>query len=177
MLWNLFLFFLKIGFLSFGGGYAVIPMIRYGLISRGWIDEAAFQEAVSLSGMAPGPIATNSATLIGYRIAGWAGAAAATAGIILPSLLIIICIALFFYKLRHNKWVKASLYGLRPIVTALILISALHYAFPIGFGAAFHWQTAAMLLICAASVVSLLKYKHHPLLVIAAAGIAGIVLF
>ncbi|MFC5649959.1 chromate transporter [Paenibacillus solisilvae] len=175
MLWDLFVFFLKIGFLSYGGGYAVIPMVHYGISAQNWISDAAFQQIVSLAGMAPGPIATNSATLIGYRIAGTAGAAAATAGIILPSLLIIVIIAAFFYQLRRNRWVKAAFYGLRPIVTGLIAFAAIRFGFPKGTGN-IDWQTAVMLLVCAASVLALLRYKLHPLLVIAASGIAGIVL-
>ncbi|GGD78624.1 chromate transporter [Paenibacillus nasutitermitis] len=175
MLWDLFIFFMKIGFLSFGGGYAVIPMIHYGMSEQGWINDQEFQEIVSLAGMSPGPIATNCATLIGYRIAGPAGSAAATFGIILPSLLIIVIIAAFFYRLRHNRWVKAAFYGLRPIVTGLIAFAAFRFGFPRGFEA-IDWQTAAMLLICLASLFGLLKYKLHPLLVIAASAIAGVVL-
>ncbi|MDQ8737993.1 chromate transporter [Paenibacillus sp. LHD-38] len=86
MLWELFITFLKIGIVSFGGGYAVIPLIQYEVASRGWLESAEYQETISIAGMAPGPIATNSATLVGYKTAGLGGAIMSTLGMVIPSL-------------------------------------------------------------------------------------------
>lgn len=177
MLWELFFTFLKIGFVSFGGGYAVIPMIQYEVSGNGWLTTSEFQEAVSLAGMAPGPIATNSATLIGYKTAGPLGAVLSTIGMVLPSLIIIIGLAALFFRVQNNKWVKSSFYGLRPIVTGLIVYAAIHFGFRGSDESGITWLTIGTLLICAASIFLLLKYKCHPLMLILAAGAAGIVLF
>nr|WP_164923407.1 chromate transporter [Paenibacillus mucilaginosus] len=177
MLWQLFLSFLKIGLMSFGGGYAVIPMIQYEVNRYGWTSVEVYQRTVSLAGMSPGPIATNSATLIGYEVGGLTGAIVATVGIILPSLLIVILIALFFFKMHHDPWVKSSFYGLRPIITGLIVYAAIHFGLSNHTDAIFQWTTLATLLIGVLTFMTIIKYNLHPLLVIAGAGIIGIVLF
>src|SRR5690242_11767695 len=129
MLWNLFLTFMKIGFVSFGGGYAVVPLIQYENAAGGWLSQSELQEAISLAGMAPGPIATNIATLVGYKTAGGAGAVIATAGIILLSLVVVVLLTGFFVRLRNNQWLKAAFYGLRPVITGLIVYAAVHFGF------------------------------------------------
>jgi len=177
MLLKLFLFFFKIGLISFGGGYAVIPMIQYQMSSQAWLSDSEFQQIATLASMAPGSVATNSATLIGYHIAGTPGAIVSTAGIIMPSLLIIVLIAAFFYKFHNNKWVKAAFYGLRPIIVALIGYAALLLgAQTIGFSSP-SWTMIMTIVICVASLLALIKYKLHPFLVVIAAGVAGIILF
>lgn len=173
----MFFTFLKIGLVSFGGGYAVIPMIQYEVSASGWLTAAELQEAVALASMAPGSIATNMATLIGYKTAGPLGALTSTLGMILPSLVIIILLAALFFRIQHLKWVKSSFYGLRPIVTGLIIYAAIHFGIPSGQDTGISWQTIGTLLICGAGIWLLLKYKLHPLMLIVAAGAAGIVLF
>ncbi|MFD1957167.1 chromate transporter [Paenibacillus thailandensis] len=177
MLGELFVVFLKIGLLAFGGGYSVIAMIRHEATARGWLSDADFQNTVSIAGMAPGPVATNSATLVGYETAGIGGAVAATLGIVLPSLLLMIGAAAFLYRIHDSVWVKSSMYGLRPIVTGLILYAAIHFGLT-GNGEPFvSWTTFATLAISGGALLALFKYKLHPLAVIAASGVAGIVLF
>ncbi|MDQ0049526.1 chromate transporter [Paenibacillus polymyxa] len=175
--WQLFISFLKIGFLSFGGGYAVISMIQFEVNKHSWLKPEDFQRIISLAGMSPGPIATNSATLIGYNTAGIAGALITTAGIILPSLLIVIFLASFFFRLNTTPWVKSSFYGLRPIITGLIVYSAIHFGFPHTSEAIYQWTTFATLLIGILAFFSIKKYKVHPFIVILASAGAGIVLF
>ncbi|AIQ40787.1 chromate transporter [Paenibacillus sp. FSL R7-0297] len=177
MLWELLLIFIRVGLVSFGGGYAVITLIQREVSDKGWMDSGAFQEIVALAGMAPGSIATNTATLIGYSQAGMGGAIAATAGIILPSLIIVICIAVFFLKLQSNEWVRASFYGLRPIVTGLILYAAVHFGFSGQSGSWLTWTMAGSLLICAGCLILVAKYKVHPFAVILLSAVAGIVIF
>ena len=174
---SLFLTFLKIGCISFGGGYAVIPIIEREVRHHQWLGESQFQEIVSLSGMAPGPIATNSATLIGYQAAGIAGAVAATVGMVLPSLLLIILISAFFWKVHNSKWVKSSFYGLKPTITGLIVYAALHFGFLSRAESFLTWPTLATLLICAGCLYGVLNHKLHPITVIVASGFAGIILF
>ncbi|NQX48023.1 chromate transporter [Paenibacillus tritici] len=177
MLWELLYIFFKVGLVSFGGGYAVITLIQREVAGQGWLDSGAFQEIVSLAGMAPGSIATNTATLIGYSQAGVGGAIAATVGIILPSLIIVIGIAAFFLKLQSNKWVRSSFYGLRPIVTGLILYAAVHFGFSGTSGSWLTWTLAGSLLICAGCLLLISKYKVHPFAVILLSAVAGIVIF
>ncbi|OAB47928.1 chromate transporter [Paenibacillus antarcticus] len=177
MIWDLFVTFIKVGLLSFGGGYAIIPMIQHEAITGGWLSEAIFQEVVSIAGMAPGPVATNSATLIGYRVAGIEGAIASTLGMVLPSFVLIILISVFFYQVRNSQWIKASFYGLRPVITGLIAYAAIHFGFMGKDQSFISWQTPITLIIVFAALYSLVKYKLHPLTVIIASGILGIALF
>ncbi|GIO37083.1 chromate transporter [Paenibacillus antibioticophila] len=177
MLWQLFIIFFKVGLISFGGGYAVITLIQREVSDKGWIGNAEFQEIVSLAGMAPGSIATNTATLIGYSEAGIFGAIAATLGIILPSLMIVILIAAFFLRLQGNRWVRSSFYGLRPIVTGLIIYAAIHFGLSGRTESWLSWSMAGMLLICGGCLLLVMKYKVHPFGVILLSAIAGIVLF
>ncbi|RIX50076.1 chromate transporter [Paenibacillus nanensis] len=177
MLWELFITFLKIGIVSFGGGYAVIPLIEYEVSSHGWLNASEYEDAISIAGMAPGPIATNSATLIGYKTAGLGGALMSTIGMILPSLLAVILLAAVFYRLKWSIWFRSTFYGLRPIVTGLILYAAIHFGFLNGKEGAITWATCATLAICAGSLYAMYKYKLHPIAVIAASGAVGIILF
>lgn len=178
MLWELFALFFKVGCMAFGGGYAVMSLIQRETAERGWIDTPTFREIGSLSGMAPGSIATNSATLIGYAQAGPAGAIAATLGIVLPSLLLVVVLTAFFVRLHDKLGVKAVFYGLRPVVVALIVYAGIHF----GFGGLtaqtlLGWPTIGMLLIGAGGLIALVKWKLHPLAVILLSAAAGIVLF
>ncbi|MFX3636518.1 MAG: chromate transporter [Candidatus Pristimantibacillus sp.] len=177
MLWDLFITFLRIGSISFGGGYAVIPMIQYEAAEQNWLPADQLPEIVSLAGMAPGPIATNTATLIGYHSAGIAGAIISTIGIILPSLLIVIILASVLYRFNDNKWVRATFYGLRPIIAGLIVYAAIHFGMSGMDSELLEWTTLATLLICAGTVYGILKHKLHPLLVIALSAVVGIIVF
>ncbi|NBC71842.1 chromate transporter [Paenibacillus sacheonensis] len=173
----LFIVFMKIGLVSFGGGYSVIALMEREAISRSWLAEGQFQELVSVAGTAPGPIATNAATLIGYDAAGIGGAIAATAGIVLPSLLIMILLASVCLRLFDKKLVKSSLYGLRAVVTGIIAYSALHFGFLSHRTSFFTWQTIATLMICAGALIGIVRFKLHPVMIVLASGLAGIVLF
>ncbi|WP_339218868.1 chromate transporter [Paenibacillus sp. FSL W7-1332] len=177
MLWQLFLVFIKVGLISFGGGYAVMTLIQREVAVKGWMNADEFQEIVALAGMAPGSIATNAATLIGYSEAGFLGAIAATVGIILPSLVIVILITAFFMKLHSSEWVKSSFYGLRPIVTGLIIYAAIHFGLSGRSEPLLSWSMTGMLLICAVCLVLVTKYKVHPFAVILLSAVAGIVMF
>ncbi|MFB9328218.1 chromate transporter [Paenibacillus aurantiacus] len=175
-LWALFVLFLKTGLLSFGGGYSVMPIIEQETMTRGWIGPGEFAELIAVAGLSPGPMATNTATMIGYRTAGVAGAIAATAGIVLPSLVIIALAAAFSMKLFRQPWFRTLFYGLRPIVTGLIIYSALYVAFHSAPNS-LSWSTLATLFIAATSFYGLVRYKWHPVKVILAAAVAGVVLF
>lgn len=177
MLWSLFATFFKIGLLSFGGGYALIPVIQHEVEANVWMSAEAFAETVSLAGMAPGPMATNCATLVGLKTAGFAGAVASTGGMVLPSLLVVVMIAAFFFQIHRHAWVRASFYGLRPIVTGLILYAALHFGLVEAGGSLWSWHTLGSALIVLGVIVGILKYKMHPAAVLAVSGLLGIAFF
>lgn len=177
MLWELFLLFLKIGSLSFGGGYAVITLIQREVTEKGWIKPEQFQDIVALAGMAPGSIATNTATLIGYSQMGILGGIISTIGIILPSLVIVILFAAFFLRVQSNHWVRSSFYGLRPIITGLIIYAAIHFGIGGHKEPLFSWSTFGMLVICVSSLIAVTKYKIHPFAVILLSAVGGIVIY
>ncbi|TVY10564.1 chromate transporter [Paenibacillus cremeus] len=177
MYWDLFITFLKIGFISFGGGYAMIPVLRHEVISHRWMSDGSFDQVISLAGIAPGPIATNGATLIGYQSAGWIGAVVATLGMVLPSLLLMVLLSGFLYRVRNQAWLKSTFYGLKPVVTGLVIYAAIHFAIPGGEDTAMSWKSIGLSLIFIGAVVSLLKFRLHPLTVILLSGLLGIAFY
>lgn len=126
-LFEIFITFFKIGSFTFGGGYAMIPLIEREVITnKGWIkNEEEIIDVFAVSESIPGAIAINSSTFVGYKIAGKKGAIAAMAGVILPSFTIITVIAAFFSKFQDNPAVKAAFMGIRSAVVALILMAAI----------------------------------------------------
>lgn len=121
----LFIEFFKIGLFTFGGGNAMIPLIRDVVIERGWIAEDSFYNFIGICESTPGPIAINMATFVGTTQAGFFGGCVATLGVVLPAFLIILIIAAFLSKLTNNRFYKASLEGVKPVVAALICVSGL----------------------------------------------------
>lgn len=119
---ELFLTFLKIGAFTFGGGYAMIPLIKREILEKkGWIDEKEMLDIVAVAESTPGPLAINMATFVGSRMAGTAGAFFATAGVVLPSFLIILLISFFLKQIEEIKVVKYAFAGIRIGVLVLIL--------------------------------------------------------
>ena len=116
----LFLTFLEIGAVSFGGGYGMIALMREKTLGYGWLTEEQFLNIIAVSESTPGPIAVNIATFVGATQGGLLGALCATLGVILPSFIIILAIAVFFRQLRENPSVERIFHGIRPAVAALI---------------------------------------------------------
>ena len=107
----------------------MIPLIEREMIDRrGWIARGDFLELLTLAQSAPGPIALNSAVFVGYKIAGYRGAFSAVAGVVLPSFVIILLIAINFTDIRENRYVDAAFKGMRPAVIALIAAPILNLA-------------------------------------------------
>lgn len=118
---QLFLSFFKIGAFTIGGGYAMLPVMQRDLVDRlQWIDEQEFLETIAVTQSAPGAIAVNTAIFIGKRIAGLPGVIASTLGVVLPSFIIILSIALFFQNILEWKPALRFFAGVRPAVVALI---------------------------------------------------------
>ncbi len=122
MLWNMFVTFFKIGAFTFGGGFAMIPIIQQEVVTNNnWIKDEDFIDIISIAQSSPGPIAINSSIYVGYKIKGFPGAVIATLGTVLPSFIIILLIAIFFFEFNDNVIVQKIFLGVRPAVVALIL--------------------------------------------------------
>lgn len=121
MIWTALTTFFRIGLFTIGGGYAMIPMIEREVVEkRGWIQKDEFLDLVAVAQTCPGVFAINISVFIGYRLSGYKGSMACALGAMLPSLLIILAIALFFEQFKDNAFVAAMFKGIRPAVVALI---------------------------------------------------------
>ena len=118
---SLFLEFFKLGFITFGGGIAMLPLIKRIAIRHQWIVESEWEEVITLSQLAPGAIAVNCANLIGYRVKGRLGSVIAMLGMVIPPMLIITILALGFETLLDNPQVIAALRGMFIVVFILFL--------------------------------------------------------
>lgn len=175
---QLFLSFLQIGALSFGGGYAAMPLIQEQIVTQhGWLTMSEFTDLVTIAEMTPGPIAVNAATFVGTQVAGTPGALAATAGCILPACILVTLIAKLYLKYRNLSVLQSVLGSLRPAVVAmiasagvLILISAFW-----GGTVALNATNWLMVGIFAGCFVLLRKTKFNPILVMVLAGVVNLV--
>jgi len=119
---DLFLTFLKIGATTFGGGYAMIPLIRHDVVEKKkWLEEDELIEILAIAESTPGPIAINVATYTGYRIKGFFGSLLATLAIVLPSFFIIFAVSLLYNFVRDNQIIAAAFMGIKAAVALLIL--------------------------------------------------------
>ena len=178
MLWELFLTFAKIGAFTFGGGYAMLPLIQEAVLSKGWLESTQLVDFVAVAESTPGPFAINIATYIGIEKAGLLGAAFATLGVVLPSFIVILVIATAFEKFKTNKVVKGIMSGLKPAVIGLIGSAALSIGetafFPNGIEnfEAYQLITCAVIFLIAAFLE--FRKKLHPILVITVSAVLGI---
>ena len=122
LLWS----FIQIGLFSIGGGYAAMPLIQHQVVDlHAWLTMTQFADIMTIAEMTPGPIAINSATFVGIRVAGIPGALVATIGCVLPSCLIVLLLAFLYYRLKGLSLVQGVLFGLRPAVIAMIASAGL----------------------------------------------------
>lgn len=125
LLIKLYLIFFQIGALAFGGGYAVLPLIqRYIVEQEGWLKLSEMTDLVSISQMTPGPIAINSATFVGTKIAQLPGAIVATIGVVTPQFILMMVLAYFIFKDKKILFLEKILKGLRPGIVGLIAVAA-----------------------------------------------------
>ena len=177
---QLFLSFLQIGMFSFGGGYAAMPLIQGQVVQvHQWMTMSEFTDLITISQMTPGPIAVNSATFVGIKIAGIPGALAATLGCILPSCIIVTILARLYLRYRKMDMLQGILGTLRPAVVALIgsagvliLISAFWGSMQqISFDQT-KWSMVMIFLICFWLVW---KKKKNPILAMVLAGVMNVI--
>ncbi len=176
--WTLFYTFFKIGLFTFGGGYAMIPMIQDEILGHGWMTLEQFVDFIAVSESTPGPVAVNMATFVGNHQVGILGGAIATLGVILPSFLILLLIAKFFQNFQDNFYVRAALSGLRPAVIGLITTAALTIGLstllPSWELSAVNWRGILMLPVL---LYLSRKKKLHPIPLILLSAALGILLF
>ena len=179
---ELLLTFLKIGAFTFGGGYAMLPLIQEEVARHGWLTQAQLLDFVAVSESTPGPFAINIATFVGVRTGGSLGAVCSTLGVVLPSFVIILIVARFYEKFNSSRIVKGIMSGLKPAVVGLItaaFISVLKTVFCIenASGISLHdvsdGEFWLLLAIFIASAVFALK-KVHPIILILASAAVGI---
>jgi chromate transporter len=167
----LFLTFAKIGAFSFGGGYAMIPLISREVVDlRQWLTMSEFIDVIALSQATPGPIGINSATYVGYKVAGFWGSVAATLGLVAPSVAIMLILGFLFYKYRGVPLVKDIFRGIRPVVVVLIVAAALSIVPSTLTGVV----PGAIAVVSAALILGLRK---DPVMVLLAAGALGLILY
>jgi len=163
ILLKLFFEFFLIGAFTFGGGYAMIPLIRQVVLEQGWITEELFLDFIAVAESTPGPIAINMATFIGATQAGILGSIIATLGVVLPSFLIILLVASIFIYVLKNKYVKAFLDGIKPVIVGLIISTGLILLFKaIGYQSLTVFNYQPQLLVMLAILLSV--YYGHKLL-------------
>ncbi len=179
LLWSFF----QVGLFSIGGGYAALPLIQNQVVQQNhWLTLSEFTDLITISQMTPGPIAINSATFVGIRIAGIGGAVIATLGCVLPSCIIVLLLAYFYFKFRNISTVQGVLQGLHPAVVAMILSAGLSILFMAFFGQETlpkNWNGMDLISISifAAALFVLRKFKTDPILVMTGAGVAGLILY
>ena len=186
--WELFITFFKIGLFTFGGGYAMIPLIQSEVVSHAWLSAEELINFIAVAESTPGPFAINVATYVGSEMGGtvggvffsFLGSLCATLGVILPSFIIILIVAKCYDKFRKNKVVSGCMSGLKPAVIGLIGAAALSLGlsafFPNGFmisvftSAEFYVSVGIFVL---ALILSLKKV--HPILIICLCAVIGII--
>ncbi len=183
----LFLTFLKIGAVSFGGGYAMIPLIREEVIAFNWLTEEEFINFIAIAESTPGPIAVNMATFIGSTQAGILGSIVATLGVILPSFIIILLIVALFRNLLKLAGVKWALSGIKPVVAGLIIgtavtmiISNLFAISRITDSFSFDYKALIILAIIVALPILcklIIKKKPSPIILIIISAVLGILFY
>ena len=175
---QLFLVYLKIGLLGFGGGYAMLSMIQFEVVEKhGWMTMSEFADVVALSQMTPGPISINCATYVGYQVGGIFGSLLASFSIVLPSLILIYFVLRFLFKNKDNIIIKTTLKDMKPFIAGLIFAAATLMMNAANFPDVGLGKNNVSIIICAVSFVCVFFFKVNPMILIAMAGIAGVIFF
>ena len=186
---QLFYTFFLIGLFTFGGGYAMIPMIEDQIVGKGWMTDAQLSDFIAISESTPGPFAINISTFVGSQTAGIFGAVCSTIGVVLPSLIIIILVAIILSKFLKNRFVQGALNGVKPVIVGLITATAIIFFVKMALfaGNPIFSQTVVFnragvaLLIVLASFAFIYKIGQkkslNPILLLLLSAVLGIVLF
>lgn len=186
---QLFYTFFLIGLFTFGGGYAMIPMIEDQIVGKGWMTDAQLSDFIAISESTPGPFAINISTFVGSQTAGILGAVCSTLGVVLPSLIIIILVSIILSKFLKNRFVQGALNGVKPVILALITATAIIFFTkmalfadnPIFSQTVVFNRTGVGLLLILSTFVFIYKMREkkslNPILLLLLSAVLGIVLF
>ena len=184
---TLFLEFFKVGLFTFGGGYAMISLMRDDCLAQGWLTEGELLNFIAVAESTPGPIAVNMATFVGSSQGGFFGALLATIGVVLPSFVIILLVATLLTHLLKYAGVKAVLGGIRPAIVGMILATAITTALGVfaGLGAMstipiINWRMIAIFALICGAWYGWRKWKKaspSPILLILLSGVLGVLFF
>jgi len=176
---DLFIAFLKMGFFAIGGGYAMLPLISEEVLSHNWMSSSELINFLAVSESTPGSMSVNMATYVGLKAAGFAGEIAAVLGVITPSFLIMLLIAIFYDRFIRNKTISYVLEGLNPVVVGMIASAVITVGkevfFPQGEDIVFGSYTVPVSIVIFLFCLILNHKKMHPILIILLSGILGIV--
>ena len=184
ILLELFFTFFKIGLFTFGGGYAMLPLIQSEVQAQGWMSQSALVDFIAVSESTPGPFAINIATYVGSETAGVLGSVCATLGVVMPSFIVILIVAQCYEKFKESFAVKGVLSGLRPAAIGLIGSAVLTAAATVFIPAepapilevitSYEFICGAVIFAICLPLILNKKKKIHPIIVIALAAVLGI---
>nr|WP_154257161.1 MULTISPECIES: chromate transporter [Lactonifactor] len=175
---TLFTVFLEIGVCSYGGGYAVIPLIQSQVVEeRHWLTVREFTDIITISQMTPGPLAVNTSTFVGLQTGGIPGAVLATAGCILAGVIISLLLYRFLEKNRQSVYIREAFRGLRASSLGLILSAAVTILGLALFQKGKPGGGLPSMLLFAGSLLLLRRFRIHPILLMLGAGAAGLLFF
>lgn len=168
---SLFWAFFRIGAFGFGGGYVMIPLIQREIVEvRGWLSTAEFTDVIAIAEMTPGPIAINAATFVGFRQMGLAGALAATAGVVVPPVMVMLCLSYLFMRYSSIPVLQSAFSAVRPVAVALIAAAAL----TVGGSVV---KSTEEVVIMLAALAALSRTRLHPVIILGFAGLLGVALY
>ena len=171
---ELFITFFKIGLFTFGGGYAMLPLIEQEVLSHGWLTAEEIVNFIAVSESTPGPFAINISTYVGVETAGIPGAFTATLGVVLPSFAVILIVARIYDSFRKNRIVSGCMSGLKPAVVGLIGSAVF---FPDGVSASVFTSPAFYISLGIFAVSALMAVKKlHPIIIIAFSAVVGLII-
>ena len=164
---ELFISIFKIGAFTFGGGYAMIPLIEEEVVNnKGWLSKEEFVDILIVAQSLPGALAVNTSIFLGYKISGILGAITALMAVILPSFFIILIIAIFFMQFRDNYYINAAFQGITAAVPILVLVGAIS----LSRGLSKNLRTILTIII---ALIALMFFNIHPVLVVVISGVYG----
>ena len=180
ILFELFITFFKIGLFTFGGGYAMLPLIQDEVTAHNWIAQEYLINFIAVSESTPGPFAINMATYIGTQMGGLLGGVCATLGVVLPSFIIILIVAKIFDKFKNNKYVKGCMSGLKPgaigLIGSAVISMALTVFFHDGFSVNIFTGVEFYISLALFIVMTILAFrKVHPIIIICISAAVGII--
>lgn len=176
LLLDIVITFMKIGLLSFGGGYAAVAIVEQQVVEiKGWMNYEQFMDIVTIDELTPGPVTVNAATFVGTRLAGTLGAVAATIGAILPSCIIALVLVKVYYKYKDITLISGALNGLKSMVVALISVTTISIISNALFSD--NKLDFCSLLLFVASLILIRKYKLNPLIVMIICGLVGTIVY